>query len=137
MDFTDPLVGYDCILCRKEKVHGKNKWLYAYRDSKKAAQEEQDWIRRATNEGTYCLEELRKKQPSFGTIVLESDLDMSPEVAYKAYSERWVIELVICYYKSACEFDETRVHDDYSVIGSEFCDFLSTVLTQRLIKAFD
>ena len=40
-------------------------------------------------------------------------------------------------YKSACEFDETRVQDDYSVIGSEFCDFLSTLLTFRLIKAFD
>ena len=41
------------------------------------------------------------------------------------------------YYKSACEFDETRVQDDYSVIGSEFCDFLSTLLTFRLIKTFD
>ena len=41
------------------------------------------------------------------------------------------------FYKSACEFNETRVHDDYSVIGSEFCDFLSTILTFRLINAFD
>ena len=41
------------------------------------------------------------------------------------------------FYKSACQFDETRVQDDYSVIGSEFCDFLSTVLTFRLIRAFD
>lgn len=41
------------------------------------------------------------------------------------------------YYKSACEFDETRVQDDYSVIGSEFCNFLSTLLTFRLIDAFD
>ena len=41
------------------------------------------------------------------------------------------------FYKSACEFDETRVQDDYSVIRSEFCDFPSTVLTFRLIKAFD
>ena len=41
------------------------------------------------------------------------------------------------FYKSACEFDETRVQDDYSVIGSEFCDFLSTILTFRLMKQFD
>ena len=41
------------------------------------------------------------------------------------------------YYKSACLFDDTRVQDDYSVIGSEFCDFLATVITFRLIKAFD
>ena len=41
------------------------------------------------------------------------------------------------FYKSACQFDDTRVQDDYSVIGAEFCDFLATVLTFRLIKAFD
>jgi len=41
------------------------------------------------------------------------------------------------FYKHACEFDETRVHDDYSVLGSEFCDFLASVLTYRLINAFD
>ena len=41
------------------------------------------------------------------------------------------------YYKNACEIDETRVQDDCSVICSEFCDFLSNVLTFRLIKAFD
>ena len=41
------------------------------------------------------------------------------------------------YYKDACHFEETRVQDDYSVIGSEFCDFLSTLLTFRLLKAFD
>ncbi len=47
------------------------------------------------------------------------------------------IEIVMRYYKSACEFDETRVHDDYSVYASEFIDFLSTLLTFRLINAFD
>ena len=41
------------------------------------------------------------------------------------------------YYKHACEFDETRVHDDYSVIGSEFCDFLSSLLTYKMINHFD
>ena len=69
--------------------------------------------------------------------MLECDLDLPPETVYKAYEDRWEIEIVMRYYKSACEFDETRVQDDYSVIGSEFCDFLATVLTFRLIKAFD
>lgn len=39
------------------------------------------------------------------------------------------------YYKQACEFDETRVHKDFSVIGSEFCSFLFTVY--RLIKEYE
>ena len=68
--------------------------------------------------------------------MLECDLDIPPEVAYKAYSKRWEIEIVMRFYKSACDFDETRVHDDYSVIGSEFCDFLAAVLTFRLLKTF-
>lgn len=137
LDFTAILPGYEGITYRKEKCVGTNKWLYSYRDSYKAAKEESDWLRRAKKNKTYNLEVLREKQKSFGTIVLECDLDLPPEIAYKAYDKRWEIELVMRYYKSACDFDETRVQDDYSVIGSEFCDFLSTVLTFKLIKAFD
>ena len=156
LDFTDILSGYEGITYRKEKCVGTDKWLYSYRNSRKAAKEESDWLRRAKKEKTYSLDALREKQKIFGTIVLECDLDLPPEIAYKAYDKRWEIELVMryyksaCefdetrweielvmrYYKSACEFDETRVQDDYSVIGSEFCDFLSTLLTFRLINAF-
>ena len=137
LDFTGILSGYEGITYRKEKCTGTNKWLYSFRDSRKAAKEEADWLRRAKKAGTYKLEDLREKQQTFGTIVLECDLDLPPETVYKAYDSRWEIEIVMRYYKSSCEFDETRVQDDYSVIGSEFCDFLSTVLTFRLIKQFD
>ena len=137
LDFTDILPGYEGITFRKEKCIGTNKWLYSFRDSYKASKEERDWLRRAKKNKTYSLEALRQKQMTFGTIVLECDLDLPAETAYKAYEKRWEIELVMRFYKSACEFDETRVQDDYSVLGSEFCDFLSTLLTFRLIKALD
>ena len=137
LDFTGILPGYEGITFRKEKCTGTDKWLYSYRDSYKASKEERDWLRRAKKNKTYSLEALREKQKTFGTIVLECDLDLPAETAYKAYEKRWEIEIVMRFYKSACEFDETRVQDDYSVIGSEFCDFLSTLLTFRLIKAFD
>jgi len=136
-DFTGILNGYSGITYRKEKVECTNKWLYSYRDSNRAAKEEHDWLNNAKSKETYDLGVLKKKQRVFGTIVLECDLDLEPEIVYKAYEKRWEIELVVRYYKSACEFDETRVHDDYSVIGSEFCDFLSTLLTFRLINTFD
>lgn len=137
LDFTGILPGYEGITFRKEKCNGTDKWLYSYRDSYKASKEERDWLRRAKKNKTYSLEVLREKQKTFGTIVLECDLDLPAEIAYKSYEKRWEIEIVMRFYKSACEFDETRVQDDYSVIGSEFCDFLSTLLTFRLIKAFD
>lgn len=137
LDFTGILLGYEGITFRKEKCVGVNKWLYSYRDSRKAAKEESDWLSRAKKNKTYDLATLRQKQKIFGTIVLECDLDLPPEIAYKAYDKRWEIEIAMRFYKSACAFDETRVRDDYSIIGSEFCDFLSTVLTFRLIRAFD
>ena len=137
LDFTGILPGYEGITFRKEKCTGTDKWLYSFLNSGKAAKEEQDWLRRAKKNKTYSLETLREKQKTFGTIVLGCDLDLPAETAYKAYDKRWEIEIVMRFYKSACEFDETHVQDDYSVIGSEFCDFLSTLLTFRLIKAFD
>lgn len=137
LDFIGLLPGYEGITYRKEKCIGTDKWLYSYRDSYKASKEEHDWLAKAKKTGTYNLEALREKQNVFGTIVLECDLDIPAETAYKAYEKRWEIEVVMRFYKSACKFDETRVQDDYSVIGSEFCDFLSSVLSFRLIKAFD
>lgn len=136
-DFTGVLHGFEGITFRKEKCSGTDKWLYSYRDSDMAAKEERDWLRRTQKTDTYDLESLRKKQRTFGTVILECDLDLPADVAYKAYAKRWEIEIVMRYYKHACEFDETRVHDDYSVIGSELCDFLSTVLTFRLLKRFE
>ena len=137
LDVTRILPGYEGIACKKEKCAETDNWLYSFRDSRKAGLEEQDWLRRAKKAGTYSLSELRQKQAGFGTVVLECDLDLPEEIVYKAYSKRWEIEIVMRYYKDACQFEETRVQDDYSVIGSEFCDFLSTLLTFRLLKAFD
>ncbi len=137
LTFTEILPSDSNVTCRKEKCKGTKKWLYSFRDAQLAAKEEQDWLKNARKDGTYSAEALAEKQRSFGTIVLESDCDLSLTNAYAAYAERWEIEVVMRYYKSACQFDDTRVQDDYSVIGTEFCDFLATVLTFRLIKAFD
>jgi hypothetical protein len=124
------------IQYKKIKLKNKNKWLYSFRDPARAAAEESEWLK--THKGAnYDLQEYNKKKARFGTIIFESDVDLTPEEAWKTYSYRWQIEIVMRYYKSALQFDETRVHDDYSVIGSEFIDFLSTVITFKLIKAFD
>ncbi len=135
LEYDGVLKGYEGIQYRKAKCSGKEKWFYSFRDSHRAAKEEQDYLRREKD--TYSETEFRKKQQVFGTVILECDLDMAAEEAYKAYACRWNIEIVMRFYKSACEFDETRVHSDYSVISSEFCDFLSSLLTFRLLNEFD
>ena len=66
-----------------------------------------------------------------------SDYSRKARTAYRVYDSRWKIELIMRYYKQACEFDETRVHSNFSVIGSEFYSFLSTIITYRLLNTFD
>lgn len=131
-EYTGVLKGHEGILYKKDSVEGKGKFLYSFRDQRRAAKEEADFIRRNAEE--YDDSRFREKQRKFGTVVLECDLDMEPEEIYDAYSRRWEIETVMRYYKQACEFDETRVHDDYSVYGSEFVSFLSSILTYRILN---
>lgn len=115
-----------------------NRHLYFFRNRNQAAIEEKDWLRHHNGETkAYDDSAYKDKMLEFGTILLESDLDMTPEMAYKTFETRWEIEIVMRFYKSACKFDETREHDDYSVIASEFCDFISTVLTFKLLNLFD
>jgi len=136
LEFTGLLCGYEGITYRKEQA-ADGRWIYSFRDASRASQEERDWLKRSGIKKNYRLADLQKASAVFGTVFLECDLDIEPEIIYKTYAMRWEIELVMRFYKSALEFDETRVHDDYSVIGSEFCDFLSSVLTFRMIRAFD
>lgn len=137
LTFDKLLPGHSGVTFHKSKCTGVNKWLYSFRNSNDAALEEKAWLERSSKDDSYDEKTFSEKQKKFGTIVLECDLDIPAEIIYRVYKERWEIEVVMRYYKNACEFDETRVHDDYSVIGSEFCDFLSTVLTFRLLKKFD
>jgi hypothetical protein len=125
----------ESIQYRKVKLANKDKWLYSFRDAARAGKEEQDWMRH--HQKDYDPVWYEKHKMKFGTIVLESDQDLSPLEAWQAYSCRWQIEIVMRYYKNALCFGTTRVHDDYSVIGNEFIDFLSTVITFRLLNIFD
>lgn len=125
------------LLAKKVKVEGKVPYfLYSFYDRGKAAKEEKDYFK--NNKGKeFSKEELDKKDKTFGTIVFESDVDKEEDEIYRLYDERWLIEDMFRYYKDEDEFKETRVHDDSSVIGSEFISFFSAVMTSRLFKKFD
>lgn len=75
-----------------------------------------------------------QKRDAFGSIVFESDQDLPPAVVYKIYEARWDIELLFKVFKNEVHLEETNVQSDYSVIGSEFINFIATVLTHRMIK---
>ena len=135
LDFSGVLnKGDRTIQFSKAKV-SDHIYLYAFRDPVKAAAEERTCLERAQKDHSYHPENYSRKKHQFGLIVYESDLDMDVEAAYACYAERWKLELVFKAYKSDDCLDRTSVHGDFSVYGSEFVNFVSTVITCRIINA--
>lgn len=77
------------------------------------------------------------RKESFGTIVFISDLDLSEKEVYWIYCERWLLELMFAQYKGDEGLSTTNVQGDFSVIGEEFVNFISTILTSRMAKKAD
>lgn len=121
------------VLYKKQVIKG-GRFLYSFMDAAKAANEESSFISRARKNSDFSLEKYTKKKALFGVIVLESDQDLSPEVVYKCYDSRWQLELVFRQYKNDECLDLTNVQGDFSVIGSEFINFIATIATCRIIR---
>lgn len=126
-----------CI--RKEIIKGK-RWLYAYKDSYKAAKEEKDWLLNHDSEemgNEKYKEEYNKHKNRFGTIVMESNRELTCLQAYEAYAQRWLIELTFRQYKQALDLDSTRVQYNSSVYGTELINFIATIISERMIEKMD
>ena len=122
------------ILFKKEKL--EDCYLYAFYDRKRAAKEEADYFKHHKGK-PFDAQYLSERDERFGTVVFESDVDTDPGVIYRMYDERWLIEECFRYYKNVADFDDTRVHSDYSGYGSEFVNFISSVMTSRIIRKFE
>lgn len=134
LSFDGVLTGVDAhVVYKKVKLKG-GRYLYAFKDTRKASSEEAAYLANAKRKNTFSSENYAKKQNLFGVLVLESDQDLDPVTAYKCYDDRWLLELVFKRYKSDECLDHTGVQGDFSVIGSEFINFISTVATCRILR---
>ncbi len=134
LDFDGVLDGIDAhVVYKKKKIKG-GRYLYAFKDASKAAKEEASYLANAKQKNTFSPETYAIKKNLFGVIVLESDQDLEPKIAYTCYEDRWLLELVFKRYKSDECLDHTGEQGDFSVIGSEFVNYISTVTTCRIIK---
>ncbi|MBQ9612435.1 MAG: transposase, partial [Lachnospiraceae bacterium] len=134
LSFDGVLEGIDAhVVYKKAQIKG-DRFLYAFKDARKAAKEEATYLANAKRKNTFSPEQYAKKKNLFGVIVLESDQDLDAKVAYTCYENRWLLELVFKRYKSDECLDHTGEQGDFSVIGSEFVNFISTVATTRIVK---
>lgn len=134
LSFEGVLEGIDAKVVYKKKQIKGGRFLYSFKDARKAANEEASYLANAKRKDTFSPEKYAAKQKVFGVIILESDQDLPPKTAYQCYEDRWLLELVFNRYKSDECLDHTDVQGDFSVIGSEFINFLSTVATCRILK---
>ncbi len=134
LSFEGVLSGVDDhILYKKRPIQG-GRYLYAYKSARKAAAEEASYLARREKRKDFQPDAYEKKRSTFGVIVFESDQDLDPKAAYLCYDDRWLLELVFNRYKSDGCLDKTDVQGDFSLIGSEFINFVSTVLTCRMLR---
>lgn len=132
LEFEGILAGIDqqVSYCKKQIRSGR--YLYAFKDYAKEAGERHAFIERMKADPAIAQADLEKKRALFGVIVFESDQDLEPLTAYLCYEGRWQIELIFDMYKNDECLDYTGVQDDFSVFGTEFINFLATILTCRL-----
>ena len=123
------------VLSKKKRLRG-GKYLYAFKDVYKASLEHATAIERVKASGG-GISKYNGKAATFGVVVYESDLDISCEEAYAYYKDRWELELLFKAYKSELSLRTTNVQGDFSVFASEFVNFIATLITGRVIRAFE
>lgn len=134
LSFEGVLEGIDAHVVYKKKQIKGGRFLYSYKDTKKASDEEASYLAKAEKDKDFSKEKYAAKRNLFGVMVLESDQDLEPKTAYLCYDDRWMLELVFNRYKNDECLDHTNVQGDFSVIGNEFINFISTVATCRILK---
>ena len=119
------------IMCSTAKDEKTNRYYYLFRDSWRASKEEKDFISNK-NPKKFDSNDYADRRKKFGTICFVSNMKLQPADVYAYYELRWNIELVFRMYKGILSMNTTRVHDDWSVIGTEFVNYLSTIMTCRM-----
>ena len=109
-------------------------WYYAFRDPMIAAEEEVLYLTNGLDCADFDPEELETKR--FGMIFFESDCDLDPGTVYFTYEDRWTIELMFRFEKDILEMDDTREHSEYTLMASNFVDYLAALMSSRILAFF-
>ena len=123
--------------CRKRIKGGR--WLYAFKDMSRAHGEENFFFDKLLKDSSaqFSIHDYDKTKMRGGVMVFESDLEADAEAIYRCYADRWKLEMVFCRYKSDECLDKTRVEGDFTLIGSEFVNFISTLITCRIVERME
>lgn len=131
---VEKLKGYGKSTVLYKKVRMANgKWLYAYRDTRAAFEQETGYIERASNKkGGMDATKYLEKKSRFGLIVFQCKDNLDPLLVYIAYLGRWDIEVMFDMYKNIIDRDTVNVQTDYRLYATELINFISVIITTRV-----
>ncbi len=127
-------VGDSNVLCKRVYVIEEKKYLFSFVNCGMSMKEYSSFVASASKHKNFDFEKFAEKKETFGLILFESDLDMTLAEAYNVYKSRWKLEVVFGYYKADITQNQTNVQSDFSVMGMEFINFLSSLLTCRIVE---
>ena len=99
-------------------------------------EQEVGYIAKAKKSDKFNIEKYNAKKSGFGLIVFESKTDMEPILVYRAYAQRWDIEVFFDFYKNIIDRDCENVHNDYRVYATELINFLTALIASRVKRKF-
>ena len=136
-EFDEQLYGVDAeVVCKKVRLEDGT-FLYSFRDNRRHAMESRTFLTNSRKHQSFNSEDYLYKQERFGLIVFESDLDMSCRDVFKCHSNRWLLELMFSQFKGYEGLTTTNVQSDYAVQGSEFINFIATIITSRITRRME
>lgn len=110
--------------------------FYSYRSYTDATNEKKGFLNNAIRQEKYDNSKLKEKEKRFGTIIFISSKDIDAQQMYFLYEKRWEIETYFSFYKNIVHLNNVRVQYDTSIIGSEFINFLSSIIGLRIKHKF-
>ena len=133
--FASVLDGYtDATILYKKVAVSDGTFLYAFRDPRCAYEQQVGYISFGRKKGTYTEDKFLSKLDQFGLIVFESKSDLEPLEVYRAYAERWEIEIMFDLYKNIIDLDTVNVQGDYRLYATEFVNYISVIIDSRVKK---
>ncbi len=119
------------IFCFSDKIN--DKIFCTYIDDDLRTKEETDYILRIEeNREEYTRERFNENRLKFGSLLLVSNLDLSPKDIYLMYKTRCTIEQSFDFLKTLLEQDKTYMQSDIAMEAWSFINHISLMLCYRL-----
>lgn len=111
----------------------ENKNIIVYQDRELRMREEVDYVTRmASNIENYTEDRLMEKQYDFGSFVVATNVDDTPENIYGLYKKRGEIEQNFDFLKNLLEIDSVYVQNNYAVEGWALINHISLMMVYKL-----